>query len=147
MSNKNLRFFPFKHHIGGGQQQKYGPNPLVPSCTFFVQIYSFLLMSNKNLSFFSIQTSHREWSTAQKYGQNLLVTSCTFFVQIYSIPLMSNKYLSFSNAGHKTSRRLVLCPSGFIIFCQLKNWCNYQDISFKHHIGSGQQHKNRGKIL
>ena len=34
-----------------------------------------------------------------------------------------------SNAGHKTSRRLILCPSGFIIFCLLKNLYTYQDIS------------------
>ena len=43
-SDEQLEFelFAFKHHIGGGQQQK--------SCTFFGSIYSFFLMSNKNLN-------------------------------------------------------------------------------------------------
>ena len=40
--------------------------------TFFCPIYSFLLMSNKNLDFF-FQNHIWEWSTAQKYVPNPLV--------------------------------------------------------------------------
>ena len=42
---------PFKHHRGWSTAQKDGQNPF-PYLYFFVQINSFLLISNKNLSFF-----------------------------------------------------------------------------------------------
>ena len=99
MSNNNLSFnFIQTSHRGWSTAQKYVQNPLVPRITsfgcygnFFCPIYYFLLMSNKNLSFNFIQTSHRGWSTAQKYVQNPLVPRITsfgcygnFFCPIYS---------------------------------------------------------------
>ena len=42
--------------------------------------------------------------------------------------------------------RLVLCPSGFIIFCLLKNMCTLSGY-FKHPIGGVQLPKNRCEIL
>ena len=83
---------------GEVNSKKCVQNPLVSSRTFFgsqpnffCPIYSILLMSSKNLSFFSIQTSHRRWSTAknmckilQSLAELFLAASRTFFVR--SIP-------------------------------------------------------------
>ena len=113
-SNPSPFFSIQTSHRGWSTSQKYARNPLVSSYTFFgcqgnffCPIYSLLLMSNKNLSFFAIQTSHRGWSTSQKCVQNPLVSSrtffgCqpTFFCPIYCLLLMSNKNLSFLPFKH-----------------------------------------------
>ena len=71
-------------------------------------------------------------------------------IWLLCIFIYKNQKLSFSHfipTQDQNQPKAGFGPSGFIIFCQLKNLCTYQDISFNHHIGGGLQHKNMCKIL
>ena len=81
ISSLQLNFFcPIfqTSHSRCSTAQKYGQNPLVSSCTFFVQIYSFLPINNKNLSFFPFK-HHKEGGQQHKNMGKILQSLAVLF--------------------------------------------------------------------
>ena len=123
---QEFEFFAIQtSHRGWSTSQKCVQNPLVSSRTFFgcqgyffCPVYSFLLMSNKTLSFLLFKPH----IGGGQLPKNPLVSSRTFFAcqgyffcPIYSFLLMSNKNLSFfsiqrSHRGWSTSQKYARNP-------------------------------------
>ena len=132
---KQLEFLSFKHHIGGGQQQKFCTKSsklrLLPQSIKYFEGSNAVKTTSmrnqtttplfcctsegRNRSTKKSTTSHRGWPTAKNVRNPLnsrklfLAASCTFLGSIYSFLLMSNKNLSFLLFKHYIGTKNMGC--------------------------------------